>query len=198
MRNLVRVGVFENIQEFTIELLRMQGKIEIEEIVGNDARKYLMKDVLAMGNIDTEFFSNIITRARSIIYIGNDQEIMNIIRNYAEEKDIPSQVNNENLSSSIQAWYKPSKSLEIYSSAIYSEMELANKYMMNTGPKFSLLVRYISQIELVRNTAIFDQEDYSKIRPMYDKFLKHHETIKAESKKYDEEYLLEIYEELRP
>lgn len=195
---MVKLGVFENIHNFTVEILKMQGKNEISEIEETDARKYLSKTVLAMGNIDVDFLKEIITRVRAIIYIGNDEEVKNVIRDYTKEKDIRQTVHNETMSTVIEAWYNPQKTFEIYSSVIYSEMELANKYMMNTGPKFSLLAKYISQIELVRNTALFDHDNYDDLKPLYTKFCDYHGTKMINEESYVYEELLEIFEENKP
>lgn len=200
MRKFTKVGTFERIHEYTAELLQMQGKNSVEEIEELDARKFLSKTVLAMGNIDTDFLKEIITRARTIVYIGNDQEVKDVIIQFAAEKDIPQMVDNSGLSYSIQAWYNPQKTFEIYSSDIFSEMELANKYLMNTGPNFGLLVKYISQIELVRNTAVFDHDNFDDLKLIYSKFSEYHDnkTMAVPRETYDEQELLDLFNEYRP
>lgn len=199
MRKLTTIGVFENIHHYTAELLKMQGKNTVSEIEEKtDARKYLSKSVLVMGNVNVNFLKDVMPRARAIIYIGNDDEVKTAIRNYAIEKDIPQQVENVSLSATIESWYSPLKTLEIYSSVIFSEMELANKYMMNTGPLFSLLVKYISQIELVRNTAIFDHDNYDDLKDLHKAFNDYHEKKIAAGENYDQDELLDIFNVNRP
>lgn len=199
MRKFTRVGVYERIHEFTAQLLQMEEKNKVE-VVDPDPKKFLSKTILVMGNVDVDFFKEIIARVRSVIYIGNDQEIIDVIVNYTLEKDIPLVVSNSTLSQDIRAWYNAHKTLEIYSSSIFSEMELANKYLVNTGPNFSLLVKYISQMELMRNTAVFDHDNFEELKPLYAQFNEYHDakTNADPPELYNQEELLEIFNKYRP
>lgn len=199
MRKYTKFGTFDRIHEVAAELMKMEGysvkDIEHEEI---KASHYQMKTVIAMGNIDIAFLKEILPKVRVLVYVGNDEEVKDAILEYVTEKDIPKRIDNTGISGSVEAWYNETNTYEIYSSIVFSDLELSCKYISGNGPKISSLCRYISQVEFGRNSTVFDHSNIRDLEPMVENFYFYHETCIEQGQKYDKERLLEIYKNYNP
>lgn len=199
MRKYTKFGTFERINDVAVEMMKMSGysvtDISHEEIKPNH---FQMKTVIAMGNIDIDLFKEILPKVRVLVYVGNDEEIKAAILEYVTEKDIPKRIDNNGISGTVEAWYDATKTFEVYSSLIFSDLELICKYISDNGPKISALVRYISQIELQRNATVFDHSNIRDLEPMVYTFFDYHENCVDNDQVYDKEELLKIYDKFNP
>ena len=170
MRKYTLFGYHNEIQDFAVDFLKMKGHV-IETIDSSDAKKYMSKNLLIMGDIDIELLSAVLPKVRVIVYVGSDEEVKVILRSFAEEKDIKLIVSNNTISGEIEVYKDEKKIIEIYSSFIFSELELITKYLIgDTGPKVSRLARYLSQFFMNRSQATFDHPIVRQLADMHEAF----------------------------
>ena len=197
MRKYTVIGSDSELKSYAVEFLKMGGYecVNTDETV---AKKFLSKTVLLIGNVDLDFLRDICSWVRVLVYVGNDEEVKDIIRGIVEEKDIPVRIKDNGISGGVEVYYNDNKTFEIYSSIIYSEFEMVNKYLLKFGPKISLLVRYISQYMLSRNTASFDYSELSDLKPLHIAFQNYSKEKIADNIRFEQEELINLFNTYRP
>lgn len=196
MIKMTKLGEWQNIHKYTGKILESFG-YKLEEIEDATVKNFMLKDVLLMGDVDIEFLKGVLSRVRGLIYIGDSIEIKEVIAQFCIEKDIAVAMNKNTFTSEITVYRNKLKSIQVYSSNVFSEMEIASKYLAYTGTKISTLIKYISQIELQRDTISFDA-DLDEIKEMHLAFVEYYDKCDLEKKDFDQEKLLEIYETHKP
>lgn len=193
MRKYTQLGEMNKLQKIAIGFMKTNGfeVSEIDELVSN---KFMMKTIIAMGDLDIQLLREILPKVRTFVYVGNNEEVKSVIAEYVAEKDIPLAMNKESIAASIDVWYNDVKTIEVYSSSIYSELELVNKFICVFGPKIQALSRLISQVELNRDTAPFDHLDLRQIEMLHEKFMEYFELKEM----MDSDELIEIYNMFKP
>lgn len=189
---ITKFGSWVNIHNYTGKILESFG-YSIEKIENPTVNKFMSKSVLAMGEIDLEFLKAILPKVRNLIYIGENLEVKDTIAAYCVEKDIPVAMSKITFTNEVCVYRNNLKTIQVYSSNIFSELELASKYMAYNGTKISNLVKYVSQVELQRTSAPFDA-DLEDIKNMYKDFVEYYESYEV----LDQEKLIEIYETNKP
>ena len=189
---MTKLGSWNNLQNYTKKILEASGYF-IEEIEDVTVNKFMSKSVLAMGEIDLEFVKAILPKIKHLIYIGENLEVKDVIDEYCKEKDIPQAMSKITFTNEIYVYRNNLKTIQLYGSNIFSELEIASKFMAYNGTKISNLVKYVSQVELQRTSAPFDA-DLDDIKNMYRDFVEYYES----SEVLDQERLIEIYETNKP
>ena len=189
---MTKLGSWNNLQNYTKKILEASGYF-IEEIEDVTVNKFMSKSVLAMGEIDLEFVKAILPKIKHLIYIGENLEVKDVIDEYCKEKDIPQAMSKITFTNEIYVYRNNLKTIQLYGSNIFSELEIASKFMAYNGTKISNLVKYISQVELQRTSAPFDA-DLEDIKNMHKDFVEYYES----SDIFDQEKLIEIYETNKP
>jgi hypothetical protein len=194
MIKMTKLGEWQNIHQYTGKILESYG-YHLEEIENGTAKNFMLKSVLAMGDIDIELLKEILSKVRSLIYIGESWDVKEAIAQFCIEKDIPEAMNKITFTSEVIVYRNNLKTIQIYSSHVFSEMELASKYMAYNGTKIVNLIKYVSQIELQRTSAPFDAE-LDEIKGMYNAFIDYYH--ECEETKLDPDKLIQIYETHKP
>lgn len=193
---ITKFGSWINIHNYTAKILEGFG-YEIERLENATAQNFMSKSVLAMGEIDIDYLNKILPKARSIIYIGESFEVKQAIADFCTEKDIPAVIEKVTFTSEVKVYRNNLKTIQIYSSNVFSEMEIASKYMAYNGTKIVNLIKYVSQVELQRTNAPFDA-DLNVIVPMHKAFVSYYDSCEANKINFVPEKLIEIYETYKP
>lgn len=176
--------------------------LEIEDlevkIIEPVPAKFLSSSVLLFGDVDLEFLKAILKRFRSLIYIGNNIDVINIINEFAEENDWLGFINKPGITLDIYIYRNGIKSIQIYSSYIYTILELTVKYLTSSGVKINILAKYISQFLEGRTSLSLDFKEVDKLKDLYDSFIDYDTEVFENGKKYDKERLIEILNKNNP
>lgn len=188
------------LHDMAVGLLEMNGYQCTDGDMTFDPKRYMNKTVLLLGNdsVSVETLNELLPRIRTLVYVGENGDIKNAIKEYYESKDIPMMLDNPGITSSIQVYYDAKTTVELYTSPIFSVPELVAKYIASCGPKICLLVKYVVQSSTMRNTAAFDHMDVGDLEPLHDKFMEYHDKCEDLGGAYDRAVLLEIFNENRP
>ena len=137
---------------------------------------------------------------RTLVYIGNDEKIKETILEYVAEKDIPMKIDQQEMfSGTINVFYNNIKTIEIYSSFIYTELELICKYILQlSGTKVMLLAKYISQYFTNRTSEIFDHKRIDELEALYSNTMDYIDHMEENKEVLVKEDLLEIYQTYKP
>ena len=193
---ITKLGEWQNIHNYTGKILEAYG-YQLEKLEEPTAKNYMSKFVLAMGYIDLDFLNAVLPKVWSLIYIGEDIGVKDTIAKFCEEKDIPEAMSKNAFTSSVVVYRNNTKTIQIYSSNVFSEMELASKYMAYNGTKIVNLIKYVTQVELQRTSAPFDA-DLNEIKGMHKRFVEYCEQCDKNGENLDPDKLIEIYELYKP
>lgn len=196
MIKITKFGEWQNIHNYTGKILESYG-YKLEAIPNATSKNFMSKSVLAMGFIDIEFLKEILPKIRSLIYIGENQEVKDVIIDFCIRKDIPEAMSKNSFTSSVTVYRNNLQTLQIYSSNVFSEMELASKYMAYNGTKIVNLIKYVSQVELQRTSAPFDA-DLNEIKGLHKEFVRYYEECEMSEENLDPDELIRIYEIYKP
>ena len=195
MRKYTVIGEKNRIQKLAFEFLKMESE-NTEEILEENSKKFLNKHVLLLGSVNLPFLKEILQKVRTLVYIGNDERIKETILEYVSEKDIPIKIDQQEMfSGTINVFYNNIKTIEIYSSFIYTELELICKYILQlSGTKVMLLAKYISQYFTNRTSEIFDHKRIDELEALYSNTMDYIDHMEENKEVLVKEDLLEIYQ----
>lgn len=199
MRKYTVIGEKNRIQKLAFEFLKMESE-NTEEILEENSKKFLNKHVLLLGSVNLPFLKEILQKVRTLVYIGNDERIKETILEYVAEKDIPIKIDQQEMfSGTINVFYNNIKTIEIYSSFIYTELELICKYILQlSGTKVMLLAKYISQYFTNRTSEIFDHKRIDELEALYSNTMDYIDHMEKNKEVLVKEDLLEIYQTYKP
>lgn len=199
MRKYTVIGEKNRIQKLAFEFLKMESE-NTEEILEENSKKFLNKHVLLLGSVNLPFLKEILQKVRTLVYIGNDERIKETILEYVSEKDIPIKIDQQEMfSGTINVFYNNIKTIEIYSSFIYTELELICKYILQlSGTKVMLLAKYISQYFTNRTSEIFDHKRIDELEALYSNTMDYIDHMEENKEVLVKEDLLEIYQTYKP
>lgn len=199
MRKYTVIGEKNRIQKLAFEFLKMESE-NTEEILEENPKKFLNKHVLLLGSVNLPFLKEILQKVRTLVYIGNDERIKETILEYVAEKDIPIKIDQQEMfSGTINVFYNNIKTIEIYSSFIYTELELICKYILQlSGTKVMLLAKYISQYFTNRTSEIFDHKRIDELEALYSNTMDYIDHMEENKEVLVKEDLLEIYQTYKP
>lgn len=199
MRKYTVIGEKNRIQKLAFEFLKMESE-NTEEILEENSKKFLNKHVLLLGSVNLPFLKEILQKVRTLVYIGNDERIKETILEYVAEKDIPIKIDQQEMfSGTINVFYNNIKTIEIYSSFIYTELELICKYILQlSGTKVMLLAKYISQYFTNRTSEIFDHKRIDELEALYSNTMDYIDHMEENKEVLVKEDLLEIYQTYKP
>lgn len=199
MRKYTVIGEKNRIQKLAFEFLKMESE-NTEEILEENPKKFLNKHVLLLGSVNLPFLKEILQKVRTLVYIGNDERIKETILEYVAEKDIPMKIDQQEMfSGTINVFYNNIKTIEIYSSFIYTELELICKYILQlSGTKVMLLAKYISQYFTNRTSEIFDHKRIDELEALYSNTMDYIDHMEENKEVLVKEDLLEIYQTYKP
>ncbi len=199
MRKYTVIGEKNRIQKLAFEFLKMESE-NTEEILEENSKKFLNKHVLLLGSVNLPFLKEILQKVRTLVYIGNDERIKETILEYVAEKDIPMKIDQQEMfSGTINVFYNNIKTIEIYSSFIYTELELICKYILQlSGTKVMLLAKYISQYFTNRTSEIFDHKRIDELEALYSNTMDYIDHMEENKEVLVKEDLLEIYQTYKP
>lgn len=199
MRKYTVIGEKNRIQKLAFEFLKMESE-NTEEILEENSKKFLNKHVLLLGSVNLPFLKEILQKVRTLVYIGNDERIKETILEYVSEKDIPIKIDQQEMfSGTINVFYNNIKTIEIYSSFIYTELELICKYILQlSGTKVMLLAKYISQYFTNRTSEIFDHKRIDELEALYSNTMDYIDHMEKNKEVLVKEDLLEIYQTYKP
>lgn len=199
MRKYTVIGEKNRIQKLAFEFLKMESE-NTEEILEENSKKFLNKHVLLLGSVNILFLKEILQKVRTLVYIGNDEKIKETILEYVSEKDIPIKIDQQEMfSGTINVFYNNIKTIEIYSSFIYTELELICKYILQlSGTKVMLLAKYISQYFTNRTSEIFDHKRIDELEALYSNTMDYIDHMEENKEVLVKEDLLEIYQTYKP
>ena len=199
MRKYSVIGEKNRIQKLAFEFLKMESE-NTEEILEENSKKFLNKHVLLLGSVNLPFLKEILQKVRTLVYIGNDERIKETILEYVSEKDIPIKIDQQEMfSGTINVFYNNIKTIEIYSSFIYTELELICKYILQlSGTKVMLLAKYISQYFTNRTSEIFDHKRIDELEALYSNTMDYIDHMEENKEVLVKEDLLEIYQTYKP
>lgn len=199
MRKYTVIGEKNRIQKLAFEFLKMESE-NTEEILEENSKKFLNKHVLLLGSVNLPFLKEILQKVRTLVYIGNDEKIKETILEYVAEKDIPMKIDQQEMfSGTINVFYNNIKTIEIYSSFIYTELELICKYILQlSGTKVMLLAKYISQYFTNRTSEIFDHKRIDELEALYSNTMDYIDHMEENKEVLVKEDLLEIYQTYKP
>ena len=199
MRKYTVIGEKNRIQKLAFEFLKMESE-NTEEILEENPKKFLNKHVLLLGSVNIPFLKEILQKVKTLVYIGNDERIKETILEYVAEKDIPMKIDQQEMfSGTINVFYNNIKTIEIYSSFIYTELELICKYILQlSGTKVMLLAKYISQYFTNRTSEIFDHKRIDELEALYSNTMDYIDHMEENKEVLVKEDLLEIYQTYKP
>lgn len=199
MRKYTVIGEKNRIQKLAFEFLKMESE-NTEEILEENSKKFLNKHVLLLGSVNIPFLKEILQKVKTLVYIGNDEKIKETILEYVAEKDIPIKIDQQEMfSGTINVFYNNIKTIEIYSSFIYTELELICKYILQlSGTKVMLLAKYISQYFTNRTSEIFDHKRIDELEALYSNTMDYIDHMEENKEVLVKEDLLEIYQTYKP
>lgn len=199
MRKYTVIGEKNRIQKLAFEFLKMESE-NTEEILEENSKKFLNKHVLLLGSVNLPFLKEILQKVRTLVYIGNDERIKETILEYVAEKDIPIKIDQQEMfSGTINVFYNNIKTIEIYSSFIYTELELICKYILQlSGTKVMLLAKYISQYFTNRTSEIFDHKRIDELEALYSNTMDYIDHMEENKEVLVKEDLIEIYQTYKP
>lgn len=199
MRKYTVIGEKNRIQKLAFEFLKMESE-NTEEILEENSKKFLNKHVLLLGSVNLPFLKEILQKVRTLVYIGNDERIKETILEYVAEKDIPMKIDQQEMfSGTINVFYNNIKTIEIYSSFIYTELELICKYILQlSGTKVMLLAKYISQYFTNRTSEIFDHKRIDELEALYSNTMDYIDHMEENKEVLVKEDLIEIYQTYKP
>ena len=199
MRKYTVIGEKNRIQKLAFEFLKMESE-NTEEILEENPKKFLNKHVLLLGSVNLPFLKEILQKVRTLVYIGNDERIKETILEYVAEKDIPIKIDQQEMfSGTINVFYNNIKTIEIYSSFIYTELELICKYILQlSGTKVMLLAKYISQYFTNRTSEIFDHKKIDELEALYSNTMDYIDHMEENKEVLVKEDLIEIYQTYKP
>lgn len=199
MRKYTVIGEKNRIQKLAFEFLKMESE-NTEEILEENSKKFLNKHVLLLGSVNLPFLKEILQKVRTLVYIGNDERIKETILEYVSEKDIPIKIDQQEMfSGTINVFYNNIKTIEIYSSFIYTELELICKYILQlSGTKVMLLAKYISQYFTNRTSEIFDHKRIDELEALYSNTMDYIDHMEENKEVLVKEDLIEIYQTYKP
>ena len=199
MRKYTVIGEKNRIQKLAFEFLKMESE-NTEEILEENPKKFLNKHVLLLGSVNIPFLKEILQKVRTLVYIGNDERIKETILEYVAEKDIPIKIDQQEMfSGTINVFYNNIKTIEIYSSFIYTELELICKYILQlSGTKVMLLAKYISQYFTNRTSEIFDHKKIDELEALYSNTMDYIDHMEENKEVLVKEDLIEIYQTYKP
>lgn len=199
MRKYTVIGEKNRIQKLAFEFLKMESE-NTEEILEENSKKFLNKHVLLLGSVNIPFLKEILQKVKTLVYIGNDEKIKETILEYVAEKDIPMKIDQQEMfSGTINVFYNNIKTIEIYSSFIYTELELICKYILQlSGTKVMLLAKYISQYFTNRTSEIFDHKRIDELEALYSNTMDYIDHMEENKEVLVKEDLLEIYQTYKP
>ena len=199
MRKYTVIGEKNRIQKLAFEFLKMESE-NTEEILEENSKKFLNKHVLLLGSVNIPFLKEILQKVKTLVYIGNDERIKETILEYVAEKDIPMKIDQQEMfSGTINVFYNNIKTIEIYSSFIYTELELICKYILQlSGTKVMLLAKYISQYFTNRTSEIFDHKRIDELEALYSNTMDYIDHMEENKEVLVKEDLLEIYQTYKP
>lgn len=199
MRKYTVIGEKNRIQKLAFEFLKMESE-NTEEILEENSKKFLNKHVLLLGSVNIPFLKEILQKVRTLVYIGNDEKIKETILEYVAEKDIPMKIDQQEMfSGTINVFYNNIKTIEIYSSFIYTELELICKYILQlSGTKVMLLAKYISQYFTNRTSEIFDHKRIDELEALYSNTMDYIDHMEENKEVLVKEDLIEIYQTYKP
>ena len=199
MRKYTVIGEKNRIQKLAFEFLKMESE-NTEEILEENPKKFLNKHVLLLGSVNLPFLKEILQKVRTLVYIGNDERIKETILEYVAEKDIPIKIDQQEMfSGTINVFYNNIKTIEIYSSFIYTELELICKYILQlSGTKVMLLAKYISQYFTNRTSEIFDHKKIDELEALYSNTMDYIDHMEENKEVLVKEELIEIYQTYKP
>lgn len=199
MRKYTVIGEKNRIQKLAYEFLKMESE-NTEEILEENSKKFLNKHVLLLGSVNLPFLKEILQKVRTLVYIGNDERIKETILEYVAEKDIPIKIDQQEMfSGTINVFYNNIKTIEIYSSFIYTELELICKYILQlSGTKVMLLAKYISQYFTNRTSEIFDHKRIDELEALYSNTMDYIDHMEENKEVLVKEDLIEIYQTYKP
>lgn len=199
MRKYTVIGEKNRIQKLAFEFLKMESE-NTEEILEENSKKFLNKHVLLLGSVNLPFLKEILQKVRTLVYIGNDEKIKETILEYVAEKDIPIKIDQQEMfSGTINVFYNNIKTIEIYSSFIYTELELICKYILQlSGTKVMLLAKYISQYFTNRTSEIFDHKRIDELEALYSNTMDYIDHMEENKEVLVKEDLIEIYQTYKP
>ena len=199
MRKYTVIGEKNRIQKLAFEFLKMESE-NTEEILEENPKKFLNKHVLLLGSVNIPFLKEILQKVRTLVYIGNDERIKETILEYVAEKDIPIKIDQQEMfSGTINVFYNNIKTIEIYSSFIYTELELICKYILQlSGTKVMLLAKYISQYFTNRTSEIFDHKKIDELEALYSNTMDYIDHMEENKEVLVKEELIEIYQTYKP
>ena len=199
MRKYTVIGEKNRIQKLAFEFLKMESE-NTEEILEENSKKFLNKHVLLLGSVNIPFLKEILQKVKTLVYIGNDEKIKETILEYVAEKDIPMKIDQQEMfSGTINVFYNNIKTIEIYSSFIYTELELICKYILQlSGTKVMLLAKYISQYFTNRTSEIFDHKKIDELEALYSNTMDYIDHMEENKEVLVKEDLIEIYQTYKP
>ena len=199
MRKYTVIGEKNRIQKLAFEFLKMESE-NTEEILEENPKKFLNKHVLLLGSVNIPFLKEILQKVKTLVYIGNDERIKETILEYVAEKDIPMKIDQQEMfSGTINVFYNNIKTIEIYSSFIYTELELICKYILQlSGTKVMLLAKYISQYFTNRTSEIFDHKRIDELEALYSNTMDYIDHMEENKEVLVKEDLIEIYQTYKP
>lgn len=199
MRKYTVIGEKNRIQKLAFEFLKMESE-NTEEILEENSKKFLNKHVLLLGSVNIPFLKEILQKVKTLVYIGNDERIKETILEYVAEKDIPMKIDQQEMfSGTINVFYNNIKTIEIYSSFIYTELELICKYILQlSGTKVMLLAKYISQYFTNRTSEIFDHKRIDELEALYSNTMDYIDHMEENKEVLVKEDLIEIYQTYKP
>ena len=199
MRKYTVIGEKNRIQKLAYEFLKMESE-NTEEILEENSKKFLNKHVLLLGSVNLPFLKEILQKVRTLVYIGNDERIKETILEYVAEKDIPIKIDQQEMfSGTINVFYNNIKTIEIYSSFIYTELELICKYILQlSGTKVMLLAKYISQYFTNRTSEIFDHKRIDELEALYSNTMDYIDHMEENKEVLVKKDLIEIYQTYKP
>ena len=199
MRKYTVIGEKNRIQKLAFEFLKMESE-NTEEILEENSKKFLNKHVLLLGSVNLPFLKEILQKVKTLVYIGNDERIKETILEYVAEKDIPIKIDQQEMfSGTINVFYNNIKTIEIYSSFIYTELELICKYILQlSGTKVMLLAKYISQYFTNRTSEIFDHKRIDELEALYSNTMDYIDHMEENKEVLVKEDLIEIYQTYKP
>mgnify|MGYP003617871787 FL=1 len=199
MRKYTVIGEKNRIQKLAFEFLKMESE-NTEEILEENPKKFLNKHVLLLGSVNIPFLKEILQKVRTLVYIGNDERIKETILEYVAEKDILMKIDQQEMfSGTINVFYNNIKTIEIYSSFIYTELELICKYILQlSGTKVMLLAKYISQYFTNRTSEIFDHKKIDELEALYSNTMDYIDHMEENKEVLVKEDLIEIYQTYKP
>lgn len=193
--------IFGNTNDVVVQLMEMVG-YEVQKDLYTDpfnALRFMMKTVIVFGDCNLDHLQAILSRVKTLVYIGGNREVKDMILRHVEEKDIPLKIEQNSMVVNVSVHYNNRSSFEVYYSNAFTELELSAKYLLNLGPKLTLMMRYISQYEMKRNTLPFDHSDISALFPLYDAFTRYRVTeCSLGDKLMDQDVLLQIFNDHKP